>query len=50
MCPCSTLTKGYVQVMRVKAHKEYNHRIVDVGRDLWRSSGLTTLLKQGYLE
>ena len=27
-----------------------NHRIVEVGRDLWRSSGPTTLLKQGHLE
>ena len=27
-----------------------SHRMVDVGRDLWRSSGPTPLLKQGQLE
>jgi len=26
------------------------HRMVEVGRGLWRPSGLTTLLKQGHLE
>ena len=27
-----------------------NHRMVEVGRDLWRSSGPTPVLKQGHLE
>ena len=27
-----------------------NHRMVEVGRDLWRSSGPNPLLKQGHLE
>ena len=26
------------------------HRMVEVGRDLWRSSGPTSLLKQGHLK
>ena len=28
----------------------YYHRKLEVGRDLWRSSGPTPLLKQGHLE
>jgi len=27
-----------------------NHRMVEVGRDLWRSSALTPLLKQAHLQ
>jgi len=27
-----------------------NHRLTEVGRDLWRSSGPTPLIKQGHLE
>ena len=27
-----------------------DHRMVEVGRDLWRSSGPTPLLKHGHLE
>jgi len=33
-----------------RKHRSQNHRQVTVGRDLWRSSSPTTLLKQGLLE
>ena len=45
VCTCrSTPTLVYLGIR----DKSQNYRIVEVGRDLWRSSGSTPLLKQGH--
>jgi len=49
LCSSQLVTRTYV----ARERPEYtNHRIrvVEVGRDLWRSSGPIPLLKQGHLE
>lgn len=53
-CICSIL-KYLFHLGRVNCTKDdcirlQNHRIVDVGRDLWRSSCSTPLLKKGHLQ
>ena len=35
---------------QMSCHKLQNHRVLEVGRDFWRSSGLASLLKQGHLQ
>jgi len=34
----------------LKAKSPENHRMGEIGRDLWMSSGPTPVLKQGHLE
>lgn len=36
--------------MLILPQKSQNSRMIEVGRDLWRSSGSIPLLKQGHLE
>ena len=51
--PCENSQEGWQQFVRDKQPvlpTSQNHRLAEVGRDVWRSSGLTPLLKQGHLE
>ena len=40
----------YVQLPTLSVYFSWSHKIIEIGRWLWRSSGPTPLLKQGYLE
>lgn len=37
-------------ILMLQLHYPHNHRMIKAGRDLWRSSGPTPLLKQEHLE
>lgn len=42
--------KIYKHIKYIPVCTYANHRIIEVGRDLWRSSGPNPLLKQGHAE
>uniref|UniRef100_A0A8B9PTS4 Tectonin beta-propeller repeat containing 2 n=1 Tax=Apteryx owenii TaxID=8824 RepID=A0A8B9PTS4_APTOW len=50
MLPAWIMIEPPIQFCLSLNNQSQNHRIAEVGRDLWRSSSPTPLLKQGHLE